>query len=82
MTADNHSPVPGGMISRRTILEGSALLAAGSTLADGAPARAAANLSDPMMPVRLPAQVPAKEGLAQLPGTRLVAPVIENDGNF
>jgi pimeloyl-ACP methyl ester carboxylesterase len=71
MTADNHSPVAGGMISRRTILEGSAVLAAGSTLADGAPARAAANLSDPMMPVRLPAQVPAKEGLAQLPGTRL-----------
>lgn len=56
--------------SRRTMLEGSALLAAGTTLIEG-PAHAAANVSDPMIPVPLPAQVPAKEGIAQLPGTRL-----------
>jgi pimeloyl-ACP methyl ester carboxylesterase len=70
MTADNHRSAASGIVSRRTILEGSALLAAGSTLA-GAPARAAANMNDPMVPVPLPVQVPAKEGLAQLPETRL-----------
>ena len=29
------------------------------------------NVDDPMIPVLIPAQVPAKEGTADLPGTRL-----------
>ena len=71
MTADNHPSMAKGIMNRRTILQGSALLGAASTLADGAPAHAAANVSDPMVPVPLPVQVPAQEGFAQLPGTRL-----------
>ncbi|HLQ91919.1 MAG TPA: alpha/beta hydrolase [Xanthobacteraceae bacterium] len=71
MTADNHPLTTKGIMSRRTIIQGSALLGAASTLADGAPAHGAANASDPLVPVPLPAQVSAKEAFAQLPGTRL-----------
>ena len=69
MTADNHRS-SGATMSRRTILGASAALAASSPFA-GAPAQAAANVSDPFVPVPLPPQVPAKSGLAELPGTRL-----------
>lgn len=57
-------------VSRRVVLEGGAVFAAGTALTGGSPAQAAA-VSDPMVPIPLPAQVPAKEGIAQLPGTRL-----------
>src|SRR5712675_441388 len=42
MTADNHPLTTKGIMSRRTIIQGSALLGAASTLADGAPAHGAA----------------------------------------
>src|SRR5262245_27968065 len=58
-------------ISRRDMLEGSALLAAGVALVESPTAHAAAAMRDPMVPVPLPAPVPAREGVAQLPGTRL-----------
>src|SRR5262245_46203361 len=70
MAADNDRAVSSDSMSRRAILGASALLAAGSTLG-GSPAQAAPSVSDPMVPVPLPAQVPARQGLAQLPGTRL-----------
>jgi pimeloyl-ACP methyl ester carboxylesterase len=57
--------------SRRVMLEGSALLAAGTALVQGSDANAADAVSDPMVPISIPAQAPAKEGMAQLPGTRL-----------
>src|SRR4051812_19443924 len=57
--------------SRRVILEGSALIAAGSALVHGSDAGAADAASDPMVPIPIPAQAPAKDGMAQLPGARL-----------
>ena len=47
MAASEHA---GTGFSRRTMLEGSALFAAGTTFIDGLPAQAA-NVSDPMVPV-------------------------------
>src|SRR5689334_2847076 len=70
MAVDNHRSLGGDTMSRRTMLGGSALLAAGSTLG-GRSVHAAANVSDPMVPVALPAQVPARQGMAVLSGTRL-----------
>lgn len=55
--------------SRRVMLEGSALIAAGTALVQASDAADA--VSDPMVPIPLPAQARAKEGLAQLPGARL-----------
>src|SRR5262245_48728746 len=57
--------------SRRDMLEGSALLAAGAALVERSTAHAAAAMRDPMVPMPLPTQAPAKQGIAQPPGTRL-----------
>jgi pimeloyl-ACP methyl ester carboxylesterase len=58
--------------SRRGLIAGGALAAAGAVLAEGRGAVAAsAATSDPMVPVPMPAQMPVREGIAQLPGTRL-----------
>ena len=70
-TANDRSFLAGLGSSRRDLLKTGALLAASATLVDGAPAYAQARWSDPMVPVPLPAQVPAKEAIAQLPGARL-----------
>ncbi len=56
--------------SRRLMLKSGALMA-GMTLLRPAPSRAAMPIADPMTPVPIPPQVPVKEGLATLPGTRL-----------
>jgi pimeloyl-ACP methyl ester carboxylesterase len=59
--------------SRRGLLMSSALLGAGAVggvIAAGN-AEAAAARNDPLAPIPLPAQVPVKDGMAELPGTRL-----------
>ena len=58
-------------LSRRSMIEGGALFAVGAALIEGAPAHAAAAAGDPIIPVPLPVQMPAKEGIADLRGTRL-----------
>ena len=55
-------------MTRRGVIEGTTFLAAGAALSSRV---AAAEVSDPMLSVPLPPQMPAREGLAQLPGTRL-----------
>jgi hypothetical protein len=60
-TANDRSFLAGLGSSRRDLLKTGALLAASTTLVDGAPTYAQAHWSDPMVPVPLPAQVPAKE---------------------
>jgi pimeloyl-ACP methyl ester carboxylesterase len=57
------------MIARRPVLKGGAALAGLSLLPAGV--RAAAPVADPMRPVAMPPQAPAKAELAALPGTRL-----------
>jgi pimeloyl-ACP methyl ester carboxylesterase len=59
--------------SRRGLLMSSALLGAGAVggvIAAGN-AEAAVARTDPLTPIPLPAQVPVKDGMAELPGTRL-----------
>jgi pimeloyl-ACP methyl ester carboxylesterase len=58
------------VLSRRTMMTGSILLGAGASGLGSAQAQTAAG-ADPYKPVPMPAQVPAKEGLAQLADTRL-----------
>ena len=58
------------VLSRRTMMTGSILLGAGASGLGGARAQTAA-AADPYKPVPMPAQVPAKEGVAQLADTRL-----------
>jgi len=60
-------------LSRRGLLMGAALLGVGTaTLASGASdAVAATSRPDPMVPIPIPPQVPAKEGVAVVPDTRL-----------
>jgi len=55
-------------MTRRGMIEGTTFLAAGAALSSPV---AGAEVSDPMLSVPLPPQMPAREGLAQLPGTRL-----------
>jgi pimeloyl-ACP methyl ester carboxylesterase len=66
---------PGRGLNRRTLLRASAALGAlGAGIAGLAPyrgARAQAPAVNPVAPVPLPAQVPAREGIAELPGARL-----------
>jgi pimeloyl-ACP methyl ester carboxylesterase len=59
-------------VRRRDLLLASAALTAGlasSAMTSGA--NAAATQSNPLVPIPIPAQVPAKEGMAQLPDTKL-----------
>jgi len=56
--------------TRRAMLQGGALLAASITAAAGT-AQAVGEASDPLRPQPMPAQVPAKEGIAELPGAQL-----------
>jgi pimeloyl-ACP methyl ester carboxylesterase len=56
--------------SRRLMLKGGALLASLTVLRPAA-SRAATPIADPMVPVPIPPQAPAKEGLAAIPGTHL-----------
>jgi pimeloyl-ACP methyl ester carboxylesterase len=56
--------------SRRLMLKGGALLTS-LTVMRAAVSKAATPIADPMVPIPLPPQAPAKEGLAALPGTRL-----------
>src|SRR5438132_460475 len=60
-------------LSRRGLLMGTALLGVGTaTLASGAgDAVAATSRPDPMAPIPIPPQVPANEGVAVVPDTRL-----------
>src|SRR5438067_2346576 len=60
-------------LSRRGLLMGTALLGVGTaTLASGAgDAVAATSRPDPMAPIPIPPQAPAKEGVAVVPDTRL-----------
>ena len=44
------------------------------------PTNSTTPLNDPMIPVPIPEQVPAKEGLAELPGTRLWYWDTDSDG--
>ena len=55
-------------MTRRDMIASTTFLAAGA--APSSPI-AAAEISNPMLSVPLPPQMPAREGLAQLPGTRL-----------
>ena len=55
---------------RRFMLKGAALLALGLA-AFRTQKHAAAAPAEPVMPIPVPTQVPAKEGVAELPGTRL-----------
>jgi pimeloyl-ACP methyl ester carboxylesterase len=71
MTAIRRASIANHGLSRRGVLEGGAFMAAGAALVEGLPSPAAAQTSDPMVPVPLPPQVTAKEGFADLPGTRL-----------
>jgi pimeloyl-ACP methyl ester carboxylesterase len=57
-------------LSRRGLLAASAVAAAGIVAVD-TNADAATSRPDPMVPVPIPAQAPAKEGMATLPDTRL-----------
>src|SRR3954471_1187945 len=58
-------------VSRRGLLMSSAVAGAGVALG-GAPMRAAAaTAANPLTPIRLPAQAPAKEGMAELQDTKL-----------
>jgi pimeloyl-ACP methyl ester carboxylesterase len=70
MKPDYHSQRPERRSTRRTVLKGSAMLAAGTAVQTGA-GHAAGDEADPMRPQPAPTQSPAKEGLAELPGTRL-----------
>src|SRR5207237_1143324 len=59
-------------LSRRGLLLGSAVMGAGVTALTARTATAAAaSRPDPLVPIPLPPQVPAAEGLAVLPDTRL-----------
>ena len=58
----------GDKVSRRKMIE-AGLLITGAAMRTGA--KAAGLISDPMVPAPIPPQVPAKEGLAVLPETRL-----------
>ena len=66
---------PGRGLSRRALLRASAALGAlGVGIAGLAPhrgARAQSRSVNPVAPVQLPAPVPAREGIAELPGARL-----------
>ena len=69
-----HSNAPNGArdgLSRRGLLMGSALLGAGIAVLAARASAAPASQANPMAPVPIPAQAPAKEGLAQLPDTQL-----------
>jgi pimeloyl-ACP methyl ester carboxylesterase len=59
----------GNDVSRRSLLMSSAL-GAGAAVG-GVPAAAAAEQADVMAPVPMPAQVAAKEAMAEIPGTRI-----------
>src|SRR4051812_7115274 len=59
----------GNDVSRRSLLVSSAVLGAGVAVGSG-PIAAAAE-ADAMEPVPMPSQVAAKEGMADIPGTRL-----------
>ena len=54
---------------RRSMLKGAALLALG--IAAVLTQQDAAELAEPLMPIPVPTQVPVKEGVAELSGTRL-----------
>ena len=56
---------------RRALLASALLLALCARDAGAAPAGAAEPRVDPLAPVAMPAQVPAREGIAELAGTRL-----------